>query len=67
MSVIRTVYARCAMELSGEAEARMRQYLERHPRGLYGEHRYSPAAFGLNHAQEEQLYGEYLSRYGDWI
>ena len=67
MSVIRTVYERCAMELSRKAEARMRQYLTRHPRGLYGEHRYSPAAFGLNHAQEEHLYGEYLSRYGAWL
>jgi len=67
MSVIRTVYERCAMELSRDAETRMRQYLDRHPRGLYGEHRYSPAAFGLDHTQEEHLYGEYLSRYGAWL
>jgi Sulfotransferase family len=67
MSVIHTVYERFAVELSCDAEARMRQYLKRHPRGLYGEHQYSPAAFGLNRAQEEHLYGEYLSRYGAWL
>jgi hypothetical protein len=67
MSVVRTIYERFAMELSREAEARMREYLKRHPRGLYGEHQYSPAAFGLNHAQEEHLYGEYLARYGTWL
>ncbi len=25
------------------------------------------AAFGLDAAQEQQLYGEYLSRYGAWL
>jgi hypothetical protein len=67
MSVMRTIYERFAMELSREAEARMREYLKRHPRGLYGEHRYSPTAFGLDAAREQQLYGEYLSRYGAWL
>ena len=67
MSVIRTIYEHCAMEFSREAEVRMGEYLRRHPRGLYGEHRYSGEAFGLDAAQEQQLYGEYLSQYGQWL
>jgi hypothetical protein len=67
MAVIRTIYQRFAMDLSPATEARMRDYLRRHPRNLYGEHRYAAAAFGLDTAREQQLYGEYLSRYGDWL
>jgi hypothetical protein len=67
MSVIHTIYKRFSIELSREAEARMRAYLRQHPRNLYGEHRYSAATFGLDVAQEQQLYGEYLSQYGDWL
>jgi len=67
MAVIRAIYAHCAMDLSGEAETRMRDYLRRHPRSRYGEHRYSAAAFGLDNAQELQLYGDYLSHYGAWL
>jgi hypothetical protein len=67
MSVIGTIYRRVGMELSRETEVRMREYLSRRPRDLYGEHRYSAAAFGLDDAQEQQLYGEYLSQYGDWL
>ncbi len=67
MSVIRTIYEHFAMDLSRETEVRMSEYLRRHPRGLYGEHRYSGDAFGLDATQEQQLYGEYLSRYGEWL
>lgn len=67
MSVVRTIYAHCAIDLSREAEVRMRDYLRRHPRGLYGEHKYSGAAFGLDATQEQQLYGDYLLRYGAWL
>ena len=67
MAVIRTIYERFAMELRCEVEVRMREYLSQHPRNRYGEHRYSAAAFGLDAAREQQLYGDYLSRYGDWL
>ncbi len=67
IAVIRTIYQRLAMDLNQETEACMREYLRRHPRNLYGEHRYAAAAFGLDTAREQQLYGEYLSRYGAWL
>ncbi len=68
MSVIRTIYERCAMELSREAEARMRAVPQATPaRPL----RRTPILAQLRlvwmHAQEQQLYGEYLSRYGAWL
>lgn len=67
MSVIGTIYARIGMALTREARLRMRDYLRRRPRHLYGEHHYSADMFGLNTAQEQQHYGEYLSRYGDYL
>lgn len=67
MSVISTIYNRIGMALSPEAQLRMRDYLRRRPRHLYGEHRYSAAEFGLTDAAERQLYGEYLSRYGVFL
>lgn len=67
MSVINTVYKRLGLELTGEAELRMRDYLKRRPRNLYGEHRYCAEAFGLDATQEQALYGDYLSQYGSYL
>ncbi|HEY6132281.1 MAG TPA: sulfotransferase [Halioglobus sp.] len=67
MSVIRAIYEQFDLELSGETTARMCGYLRRHPRGLHGEHRYTAAEFGLNEAEEGQLYGDYLAQYGTYL
>jgi hypothetical protein len=67
MSVVQTIYARLALDLSSDAQARMREYLRRRPRHLYGEHSYSAAAFGLDAIQEQRLYGNYLAQYGAWL
>ncbi len=67
MSVIHRIYAGLAMDLSSTAQARMRHYLRRRPRDLYGEHHYCAAAFGLDAVQEQQLYGNYLAQYGQWL
>lgn len=67
MAVINAIYRHFGLPLSDEAESRMRAYLTLRPRNLYGEHRYSAAAFGLNSTQESQLYGDYLSRYGKYL
>jgi len=67
IAVIDAIYRHFNLHLSDEAQARMLDYLQRRPRNLYGEHRYSAAAFGLDAARERHLYADYLSRYGDWL
>lgn len=67
IAVVGAIYRHFGWDLSNGAEARMRSYLQCRPRHLYGEHHYSASAFGLDSAAENQLYGEYLSRYGDYL
>jgi hypothetical protein len=64
LAVVRSIYARINKPLHPDAERRMREYLAQRPRHLYGEHLYSATDFGLTRALEQQLYGEYLGRYG---
>ncbi len=67
MAVVASIYHRFDWPLSHTAEARMRAYLQRHPRHLYGEHCYSPAEFGLDAASEIRSFGGYLSQYDEYL
>lgn len=67
IAVIADIYEYFGMRLNPEAESRMRTYLDHHPRNLYGVHRYSPADFGLDEAQERCQYAEYLARYSGYL
>jgi sulfotransferase family protein len=67
ISVVSSIYTHLGRELTHEARVSMRQYLRRRPRNLYGEHRYSAEAFGLDPAREEQLYHEYRATYGNYL
>ncbi|MDZ7784032.1 MAG: sulfotransferase [Halioglobus sp.] len=67
VGVIREIYERFSMTLTDDAERRMRAYLRRRPRDLYGEHRYSAAAFGLDSGCESDHFADYLERYGRYI
>jgi hypothetical protein len=67
LAVVHGIYQQFGLALSAEAEVRMRDYLRRHPRGLYGEHRYRAETFGLDSVQEASEFGEYLERYGAWL
>ncbi|MCB1688912.1 MAG: sulfotransferase [Halioglobus sp.] len=67
LSVVSAIYDRLGMPLTHEAQLSMREYLRRRPRNLYGEHQYSAQTFGLDAAQEQQLYSGYLSEYGAYL
>ena len=67
MAAITAIYRHFGWQLTGEVETRMRAYLKRRPRHLYGEHHYSATTFGLDSTLENQLYGEYLSHYGEYL
>jgi hypothetical protein len=67
IAVVAAVYRHFGWQLGDTVETRMRAYLKRRPRHLYGEHRYSATTFGLDDTLERQLYGEYLSRYDNHL
>jgi Sulfotransferase family len=48
MAVVRTIYERLGIELSGEAETAMRSFLAANPQEKHGGHRYSFADTGLD-------------------
>jgi hypothetical protein len=48
---IGTIYERLGLELTPEAEARMRSFLAAHPQGEHGGHRYTFAATGLDEGE----------------
>lgn len=67
LSVISDIYHHFELELTREAQLCMREYLRARPRNLYGEHRYCAEEFGLDAAQQQQRYSEYLLHYGDYL
>jgi hypothetical protein len=67
ISVIASLYENFEMQLSWQAESQMRNYLRQRPRHLHGEHTYSSKDFGLDRAQEIELYSSYLSRFDEYL
>jgi hypothetical protein len=61
---LRKLYARLALELTPEAEARMRAYLAARPKDRRGAHRYSFADTGLDLARERARFAKYQERFG---
>jgi hypothetical protein len=62
-TTIHTIYDRLGLELTDEAEARMRAFLADHPQDKYGKHRYSFADTGLDEGQlreRARRYQEYF-------
>src|SRR5262249_8888678 len=64
LDCIRRIYERFELELAPEVLQRMRDYLARHPRDEFGEHRYSLEAFGLDAQAIERAFKGYRERFG---
>ncbi len=60
---VKRLYQRFALELSGEAEARMRRFLGDNASDKHGVHKYAPAVFGLDVAELEARYAFYTQRH----
>lgn len=67
VSVVRDIYQRFSLPLAPGTLDRMRGYLGRRPRHLYGKHQYSPAAFGLDPASETANFQPYLDRFDKYL
>jgi hypothetical protein len=63
LAVVRRIYRHFDLELSPEAEERMRTYLATHPKDHVGPHVYSLAQFGLDPDVERERYRAYWDRW----
>jgi len=64
VGTVRRIYDFFEVELSAEAEARMRRFLASNPKGKHGEHRYSLEEFGIDRAVEARRFRPYCERFG---
>jgi hypothetical protein len=63
LAMVRRIYAHFDLELTGEAETRMRRFLAANPKDKHGAHRYALADSGLDAVTERARYREYQERY----
>ena len=63
IGMVRRIYAHFGMELSAEAEARMRRFMADNRADKHGRHTYSLALGGLDEATERARYASYQARY----
>jgi hypothetical protein len=64
IETIRRMYERFGIELSGEAESRMRAYIAANPKDKHGGHRYDFGTAGLDPAAERRRFAAYAERFG---
>lgn len=62
LSVVRLIYRRAGRSLGDGSEARMRRWLSLNPKDGHGEHRYSPADFGLTKRDVDDAFAPYMER-----
>ncbi len=63
IAMVRRIYAHFGMDLSADAEGRMRRFLAANPKDKHGAHRYTLAQSGLDPDVERRRYATYQRRY----
>ncbi len=61
---IEAIYAACGIEPGSEARDNMAAWLAANPRGKHGKHHYRLEDYGITLADVNELFGEYVERYG---
>jgi hypothetical protein len=64
MSVVHRIYSQFGMTLTTVTEARMRAFLEGHPRHAQGRHEYTPEPFGLDREDLARRFRAYSEHFG---
>ena len=64
LATIGTIYDRFGVELTAEAQQRMRAFIDTHPADQHGRHRYTFAATGLDAAELRERTSAYRSFFG---
>jgi len=64
IGVVDRIYRSFSIELTTEAEARMRGFLAANPKDKSGRHRYTLEEFGLDARRETERFADYTRRFG---
>jgi len=64
LRVVRELYSRLDLDLTGSVERRMRLFLRDNPKDRYGQHRYRLGDFGLDTREVNERFSSYLERFG---
>lgn len=67
IEVIKKIYENFELQLTDDAEIRMREYLQRRPRNLYGKHSYRAEQFGIDDDAYTRLFDDYTLRFGEFF
>jgi len=60
---IESIYAARGAPLTPDARSQMQTWLDDHPKGKHGEHEYRLEDYGINRAEVEALFADYVARY----
>ena len=63
MATVRSIYAAVGDELDDAAAKAITAYVEAHPRGQFGAHRYDLAEYGLDAGELAERFSGYTERY----
>lgn len=64
LGVVRRIYGHFGYVLSDEVDARMRTFMENHPRDRHGSHTYAPEDFGIDSVRDRAQFEEYIEYFG---
>ncbi len=64
LDVVRRMYTHFGFELSGEVDAKMRDFMKTNPRDKHGSHTYTPEDFGIDFIRDRALFEEYIAYFG---
>jgi hypothetical protein len=64
VGTVGSIYGHFGEDLSAQAEASMRRYVDEHPRGEHGRHRYDVGALGLDRRELTARFAPYRERFG---
>jgi hypothetical protein len=67
LGVVSRIYEWLDLELTGPTKDRMSTWLDEHPPGKHGEHRYSLEQFGLDEHRVDEAMAHYTSRFADQL
>jgi len=62
--IIDTIYRACGKTLSVDGRAAMQNWLSANPKGKHGKHQYRLEDYGISRRDVDELFGDYVARYG---
>jgi len=63
IAMVRRIYTFFGLELTAEAERRMRAFLQANPADKHGKHKYTLTQAGLDETTERRRYATYQERF----